>query len=240
MKFEFNVDDSESFEGMNLRPELLCGIRGRGYERATATQERSIAPIVRGCNIVVQALPGSGKTTAFSIGVLQKLDLSGRGQGTQALIIVPYHEVGQHVLDVIAPLAKDFKTVKCHLFRGGVAVREDVARLEEEGGIHVVVSTPGRALALISRGALRVENLQIICIEEADEVLARGFREVLGDLFDRLPETIQLVVFSNLVMTSELLEFAKRFKDDLIHIAAAPRSPEQCPRRSDSVSASVL
>jgi len=155
---------------------------------------------------------GTGKTATFAIGILQRLDVE--LCQCQALVLAPTRELAQQIVKVIAALG-DFMKVKVHACVGGTAVREDQRILSE--GVHVVVGTPGRVYDMIQRRALRLESVQLFVLDEADEMLSRGFKEQIYNVFKFMPETIQCTIFSA-TMPLEVLDVTNKFMRDPIRI----------------------
>ncbi|TEB39410.1 DEAD-domain-containing protein [Coprinellus micaceus] len=197
---------------MDLKPELLRGIYAYGFERPSAIQQRAIVPVVKGHDVIAQAQSGTGKTATFSISILQQLDMSIKG--TQALILAPTRELAQQIQKVVIALG-DYMNIECHACVGGTNVREDMAKLQE--GVHVVVGTPGRVFDMINRRALRTDNIKIFCLDEADEMLSRGFKDQIYEVFQLLPQDTQVVLLSA-TMPAEVLEVTKKFMRDPVRI----------------------
>jgi len=168
--------------------------------------------VVKGHDVIAQAQSGTGKTATFSISILQKLDFSIKG--TQALILAPTRELAQQIQKVVIALG-DYMNVECHACVGGTNVREDMAKLQE--GVHVVVGTPGRVYDMINRRALRTDNIKLFCLDEADEMLSRGFKDQIYELFQLLPQDTQVVLLSA-TMPADVLEVSKKFMRDPIRI----------------------
>ncbi|QRV90135.1 DEAD/DEAH box helicase [Ceratobasidium sp. AG-Ba] len=202
----------DNFDNMELRAELLRGVYAYGFERPSAIQQRAIVPVVKGHDVIAQAQSGTGKTATFSISILQKLDLSIKG--TQALILAPTRELAQQIQKVVVALG-DYMNIECHACVGGTNVREDMAKLRE--GVHVVVGTPGRVFDMIGRGALNPNTIKIFCLDEADEMLSRGFTEQIYNVFQLLPADTQVVLLSA-TMPADVLEVTKKFMRDPIRI----------------------
>lgn len=169
-------------------------------------------PVVKGHDVIAQAQSGTGKTATFSISILQKLDMSVKA--TQALILAPTRELAQQIQKVVVALG-DYLNVECHACIGGTNVREDIQKLQE--GCHVVVGTPGRVFDMINRRAFKTDHMKIFCLDEADEMLARGFREQIYDVFQLLPQDTQVVLLSA-TMPADVLEVTKKFMRDPIRI----------------------
>ena len=202
----------ESFDAMNLREELLRGIYGYGYEKPSAIQQRAIMPIIQGRDCIAQAHLYSGKAVTFSVSILQSINTQTRQ--CQALVLAPTRELAQQIVKVVLALG-DFMQIKVHGCIGGTAVRDDIQTLRS--GVHVVVGTPGPCFDMIQRQALRMDDLKIFCLDEADEMLGRGFKEQIYDIFKFLPETIQVALFSA-TMPLEVLEVTQKFMRDPVRI----------------------
>ncbi|KAG0072181.1 translation initiation factor eIF4A [Linnemannia elongata] len=202
----------DNFDNMNLSPELLRGIYAYGFERPSTIQQRAILPVIKGHDVIAQAQSGTGKTATFSISALQKLDLS--NPQCQALILAPTRELAQQIQKVVIALG-DFMKVQCHACIGGTNVREDMKILE--AGAQVVVGTPGRVFDMINRGALKTDHMKMFILDEADEMLSRGFKDQIYDVFQRLPPSTQVVLLSA-TMPAEVMEVTTKFMRDPIRI----------------------
>jgi translation initiation factor 4A len=210
---ESNWDEiTESFDGMDLREDLLRGVFAYGFETPSAIQQRAIKPILLNHDTIAQAQSGTGKTATFAISALQKLDLSTRS--CQALILSPTRELAQQTQKVIESLG-DYMGAKVHACVGGTAVRDDIRTLQE--GVHIVVGTPGRVFDMINRRALRMETVGLFILDEADEMLSRGFKDQIYEVFKFLPDKVQVALFSA-TMPLDVLEVTSRFMRDPIRI----------------------
>ena len=200
-----------SFDDMPLHQNLLRGIYSYGFEKPSAIQQRAIAPFIRGGDIIAQAQSGTGKTGAFSIGLLQRLDF--RHRGVQGLVLSPTRELAIQTYDVISKIGLyvsggDNTAPFCQTFVGGTLVKDDIKKLA--AGVIVAVGTPGRVADLIKRGALRTDSLRVLVLDEADEMLSQGFSEQIYDIFKFLPKDIQVALFSA-TMPQEVLDITKKF-----------------------------
>lgn len=209
----FNDDASEvrvipSFDDMPLHQNLLRGIYSYGFEKPSAIQQRAIAPFIRGGDIIAQAQSGTGKTGAFSIGLLQRVDF--RHRNLQALILSPTRELAQQTHSVISQIGEYMSDVEgfAHTFVGGTRVQEDLKKLQ--AGVIVAVGTPGRISDVIKRGALRTDSLRVLVLDEADEMLSQGFSDQIYEIFKFLPKDIQVALFSA-TMPEDVLELTKKF-----------------------------
>ncbi|KAL0274441.1 UNVERIFIED_CONTAM: hypothetical protein PYX00_006864 [Menopon gallinae] len=195
----------DNFDDMGLKEELLRGIYAYGFEKPSAIQQRAIIPCIKGNDVIAQAQSGTGKTATFSISILQQIDP--KANYCQALILAPTRELAQQIQKVVIALG-DFMSANCHACIGGTNVREDILKLER--GVHVVVGTPGRVYDMISRGSLRTNHIKIFVLDEADEMLSRGFKDQIHDVFKTLPKDVQVILLSA-TMTNEVLEVSKFF-----------------------------
>merc|ERR1712001_183478 len=202
----------ENFDDMNLREELLRGIYAYGFEKPSAIQQRAIVPCVKGLDVIAQAQSGTGKTATFSIAILEKIDTGLRE--CQALILAPTRELAQQIQKVVMSLG-DYMGAQCHACIGGTSVREDMRKLDV--GQHIVVGTPGRVFDMISRKVLRPNDIKQFVLDEADEMLSRGFKDQIYDVFRHLNQEIQVILLSA-TMPAEVLEVTTRFMRDPIRI----------------------
>jgi len=202
----------DAFDDMSLREDLLRGIYAYGFEKPSAIQQRAILPCIGGRDVIAQAQSGTGKTATFSISILEKLDLS--LNRTQALVLAPTRELAQQIQKVVLALG-DYLKAECHACIGGTAVRDDLKKLEQ--GPHVVVGTPGRVFDMINRKAFLTDHIKMFVLDEADEMLSRGFKEQIYDVFRFMPNEIQVVLLSA-TMPADVLEVTQRFMRDPIRI----------------------
>ncbi|KJE91539.1 eukaryotic initiation factor 4A-III [Capsaspora owczarzaki ATCC 30864] len=206
------VDIVTDFAQMNLKPELLQGIYAYGFEQPSAIQQRAIRPILKGRDVIAQAQSGTGKTATFSISALNCVEPATRE--TQALVLSPTRELAQQIQKVVLALG-DYMGVQCHACIGGVSVAEDIKKLDY--GQHVVSGTPGRVFDMIKRRHLRTRNIKMLILDEADEMLSRGFKEQIYDIYRYLPPTTQVVIVSA-TLPHEVLEITTKFMTDPIRI----------------------
>jgi translation initiation factor 4A len=202
----------EQFDQMNLREPLLRGIYGYGFERPSAIQQRAIKPCILGHDVIAQAQSGTGKTATFAISILQQLDMESKD--CQALILAPTRELAQQIQKVVLALG-DYMGISCHACIGGTNVRDDIKRLET--GVQIVVGTPGRVYDMLNRSALRSKSIKMFVLDEADEMLSRGFKEQIYDVFTTMPQNIQVILLSA-TMPSDVLEVTTKFMNDPIKI----------------------
>ena len=143
-----------------------------GFEKPSAIQQRGIVPFCKGLDVIQQAQSGTGKTATFCSGILQQLDYN--VTECQALVLAPTRELAQQIEKVMRALG-DYLGVKVHACVGGTSVREDQRILSS--GVHVVVGTPGRVFDMLRRQSLRPDYIKMFVLDEADEMLSRGFKD---------------------------------------------------------------
>jgi ATP-dependent RNA helicase len=219
-KLEFDIETSgksevkiyPTFESMGLKEELIRGVFGYGFEKPSAIQQRAIVPIITGRDVIAQAQSGTGKTATFSIGILQSIDT--KNKETQALVLSPTRELAQQIQKVCLALG-DYLSVSVHSCIGGKSVGDDIRKLEL--GVQVVSGTPGRVFDMISRRSLRPRNIKMLILDEADEMLSRGFKEQIYDIYRYLPPATQIVLVSA-TMTPDVLAMTKKFMSDPVRI----------------------
>uniref|UniRef100_F1KY60 Eukaryotic initiation factor 4A n=1 Tax=Ascaris suum TaxID=6253 RepID=F1KY60_ASCSU len=202
----------ESFDDMNLKEDLLRGVYAFGFEKPSAIQQRAIVPCCMKRDVIAQAQSGTGKTATFSVSVLQNIDES--IPEVQALVMAPTRELAQQIQKVMVSLG-EYMGVKCHACIGGTNVRDDQRKLES--GVHIVVGTPGRVNDMIQRQSLQTSAIKMFVLDEADEMLSRGFKDQIYEVFKCMPNDVQVVLLSA-TMPAEVLEVTNRFMNDPVRI----------------------
>ncbi|KAK2195341.1 bifunctional ATP-dependent RNA helicase eIF4A [Babesia duncani] len=203
---ESNYDEVvDSFEALKLNEDLLRGIYSYGFERPSAIQQRGIKPIIENYDTIGQAQSGTGKTATFSIAALQIINYN--IMSCQTLILAPTRELAQQIQKVVLALG-DYLKVQCHACVGGTVVRDDIHKLK--AGVHMVVGTPGRVYDMIDKKALLTDKIRLFILDEADEMLSRGFKGQIHEVFKRMPPDVQVALFSA-TMPNEILELTTKF-----------------------------
>jgi len=197
----------ETFDDMNLNTKLVRGIYGYGFEKPSSIQQRAIVPCIKGMDVIAQAQSGTGKTATFAISILQGIDTSIKS--VQALVLAPTRELANQIIKVITALG-DYMDVECYACIGGTNVRKEIGMLKENG-YQVIVGTPGRVLDMIAnRRAINASTIKMFVLDEADEMLSKGFKDGIYDIFRELPGEIQVILLSA-TMPDEVLDVTKRF-----------------------------
>jgi len=202
----------DSFDDLDLQEGLLRGIYSYGFEKPSAIQQRAIRPVLDGRDTIGQAQSGTGKTATFVIGALQRIDYGLKA--CQTLILAPTRELANQIHKVVLALG-DYLKVKAHVCIGGTSVRDDIDILRS--GQHVVVGTPGRVFDMVSKRHLRIDDLLTFVCDEADEMLSRGFKDQIYDIFKTLPPNVQVCLFSA-TMPPEILDMTTKFMRDAVRI----------------------
>ena len=204
-----NWDETvETFDELNLKSELLRGIYGYGFEKPSAIQQKAILPIIKQRDVIAQAQSGTGKTAAFAIGSLQLVDAT--KDEIQCLVLSPTRELAQQTSIVYQFLGECLK-VKVTLLIGGTKVGADLDKLRE--GPQVLVGSPGRVLDLIRRKQISLAYLQTFILDEADEMLSKGFIDNIKEIISLIPTTTKILLFSA-TMPKEIVEITTKFMKD--------------------------
>jgi ATP-independent RNA helicase DbpA len=183
---------SPSFSTLPLSPEELANIESLGFKGMTPIQAQSLPAILEGKDLLAQAKTGSGKTAAFSIGLLHKLET--KSYRTQALILCPTRELADQVSKETRLLARAIPNTKLTTLCGGKPMGPQLTSLEHHP--HIVVGTPGRILNHLERGTLKLDGLQTLVLDEADRMLDMGFYEDIMRIIDYTPSHRQTLLFS--------------------------------------------
>jgi ATP-dependent RNA helicase DeaD len=193
------------FAALGLRPEIVDVLASLGYEAPTPIQEKTIPLLLAGRDVIGQAQTGTGKTAAFALPILEKIDPKKRA--TQALVLTPTRELAMQVAEAVHSYAAKMEHVSVIPVYGGAPIVPQLKRLER--GAHVVVGTPGRLIDHLDRGSLDLSNVRIVVLDEADEMLKMGFIEDMEKILGALPAERQTALFSA-TMQDEVLRIAKR------------------------------
>ncbi|HSK55511.1 MAG TPA: DEAD/DEAH box helicase [Jiangellales bacterium] len=188
------AEGGASFADLDLRPELLAALTGLGYEEPTPIQREAIPLLVEGRDLLGQAATGTGKTAAFALPLLQQLDRrEGSGPNPYGLVLVPTRELAVQVSEAVHRYGLELGARVLPVY-GGAPIGRQIRSLER--GVDVVVATPGRAMDLMGRRSLRLDDLRVVVLDEADEMLDMGFAEDIEAILEETPEARQTVLFS--------------------------------------------
>jgi translation initiation factor 4A len=212
---ETNLESTENeeikvfpkWDDFDLDDNILRGIYSRGFENPSQIQQTAIMPIIEKKDVIAQAPSGTGKTGAFTISSLQRIDLS--SNTTQILILAPTHELVKQIYDVISSIGSMMDGLKIKLLVGGTSVSDDANELRNNVP-HVIVGSVGRVSDMIRRRNIQTKDIKLFVLDEADEMLSGGFIENIRDLFSTFKEDIQTAIFSA-TLPREILELTERF-----------------------------
>lgn len=183
---------TSDFHSTGLQPELLDSLQSLGYETMTPIQASSLPPILGGKDVVAQAKTGSGKTAAFGLGLLQKLDV--KTFRIQSLVLCPTRELADQVARELRRLARAIHNVKILNLCGGMPIGPQIGSLQH--GAHIIVGTPGRVEDHLRKRTLDLEHLSLLVLDEADRMLDMGFQQSLDAILTHVPARRQTLLFS--------------------------------------------
>ncbi|MFP5247226.1 MAG: DEAD/DEAH box helicase, partial [Thermoanaerobaculia bacterium] len=194
-----------TFSQLGLRSELVEALTNLGYEAPTPIQARTIPLVLSGRDLIGQAQTGTGKTAAFALPILEKIDP--QRKETQALVLAPTRELAMQVAEAIHSYSVKLGHVSVLPVYGGAPIVPQLKRLER--GAQVVVGTPGRLIDHLDRGSLNLSNVRMIVLDEADEMLKMGFVEEVEKILASAPAERQIALFSA-TMPDEVMRIARR------------------------------
>ncbi|MCL2388887.1 MAG: DEAD/DEAH box helicase, partial [Elusimicrobia bacterium] len=201
------------FEQLDLSPEILKAVKDMGFEEATPIQSLAIPKMMQGADIIAQAQTGTGKTAAFGVPILEKIDNTRKD--TQVIILCPTRELAIQVSEEIRLLAKYKKGINIVPVYGGQPITRQMAALAR--GAQIIVGTPGRVIDHIERRTLKLDCAQTVVLDEADEMLDMGFRDDIELILKSVPSERQTVFFSA-TMPKEILDLTDRYQREPIRV----------------------
>jgi ATP-independent RNA helicase DbpA len=184
--------NTTSFSNLTLSPALLANLDALGYLQMTPIQAQSLPVILEGRDLIAQAKTGSGKTAAFGIGILHRMNPT--YFAIQALVLCPTRELADQVSNELRRLARFADNIKVLTLCGGAPMRPQIASLEH--GAHIVVGTPGRIRDHIGRGSINLATVQTLVLDEADRMVDMGFYEEIAGIVSACPARRQTLMFS--------------------------------------------
>lgn len=196
-----------NWDDFDFDDNILRGIYSHGFEKPSQIQQTAILPILEKHDVIAQAPSGTGKTGAFTISSLQRLDLS--SNTTQVLILAPTHELVKQIYGVITSVGSMLEGLKIKLLVGGTSVSDDAYELRNNTP-HVIVGSVGRVNDMMRRGNIQTKDIRLFVLDEADEMLSGGFIDNIKQMFVTFGEDIQTAIFSA-TLPKEILELTDRF-----------------------------
>ena len=195
------------FEDLGLCPEIMKAVKNMGFEEASPIQAKAIPAMLEGKDIIGQAQTGTGKTAAFGIPLLEKIDP--KNKKLQAIVLCPTRELAIQVAEEIRNLAKYMHAIKVLPIYGGQEIVKQIRSLKS--GTQLISGPPGRVMDHMRRKTVKMENVHTVVLDEADEMLNMGFREDIETILEGVPEERQTVLFSA-TMPKPILDITKRFQ----------------------------
>ncbi len=206
------------FSELGLSPELLKAIDRLGFEEASPIQTAAIPPILAGRDVIGQSSTGSGKTAAFAIPAVERVDA--RDRSVQVLVLCPTRELAVQVAEEVAKLSLFKRGVQAVPIFGGQSYERQFRALH--AGVQIVIGTPGRVIDHLERRTLKLDGLRMLVLDEADRMLDMGFREDIERVLERAPDQRQILFFSA-TMPRAIQELIRRFSRDPAWIRIEPR-----------------
>ena len=198
-----------------LNPQLLRGIYAYNFEKPSYIQQKSILSILKGNDVIAQAQSGTGKTGAFGVATLQRIDSTVQ-KDVQALILAPTRELAKQIMEVVTGLGSQMPGLKVQLLIGGTSTDEDAKMLKTEMP-QIVVGCPGRVYDMIRRKYINAKQIKMLVLDEADEMLSVGFKDQIYNIFQYLHNDIQVCLFSA-TMPVELHKLTEKFMRNPVKI----------------------
>ena len=197
-----------SFEDLNINDDLLRGIYSYGFEKPSNIQYKSLPIFNSGKDMIAQSQSGTGKTGAFSVGVLNNIDTNLKK--TQYIILTPTHELAKQIYSVVENLGARMDISICKVI-GKTNINNSIRELQKEP--QIIVATPGRLFDMINKRHIFTDNIKTLVIDEADEMLSSGFMEVLQNIIRCMPKICQMCLFSA-TMPQEIVELTEHFMNN--------------------------
>jgi ATP-dependent RNA helicase DeaD len=200
--------ENSGFKELHLSKEMQKAITDMGFEEATPIQAQSIPYMLEGKDVIGQAQTGTGKTAAFGIATLERIDPQNRG--LQAVILCPTRELAIQVAEELKKLSKYKRGIEILPVYGGQPIDRQIRALRQ--GVQVIIGTPGRVMDHLDRRTLKMDGVKIIILDEADEMLDMGFREDIEIIMRKIPKERQTILFSA-TMSRPILDLTKKYQN---------------------------
>lgn len=198
-----------TFADLNVSEEILQAVTEMGFVHPSPIQAEAIPPILDGRDVIGQAQTGTGKTAAFGIPAIEMIDVSERHP--QVLVLCPTRELALQVADEVRKLSKFKRGIRVESIYGGDSIERQIKSLKS--GVHIVIGTPGRVMDHMERRTLKLENIKMMILDEADEMLDMGFRDDIESILEDMPEERQTILFSA-TMSKPIMTITQRFQKD--------------------------
>ena len=209
------------FSSLGLQPGLLKNLGSLGYEQMTPIQSLSLPAILESKDVIGQGKTGSGKTAAFGLGLLHKLNV--KSYKVQSIVLCPTRELADQVAAEIRKLARAIHNIKILTLCGGAPFGPQIGSLEH--GAHIVVGTPGRIEEHLRKKTLKLDHVEILVLDEADRMLDMGFQDAIDDIVEKIPTNRQTLLFSA-TYPQEIEDVAERVMQNPL-VVEAPSTHEE-------------
>jgi translation initiation factor 4A len=209
-----------SWDELDLSPELLRGVYAYGFEKPSPIQSKAIYPILQGLDIIAQSQSGTGKTGSFTIGALSKIVIS--DNSNQVLIMVPTHELAHQITTVIRGLSTMMTGIRIKTIVGGSSIDDDANEMRKNPP-HIIVGCPGRVCDMVRRQHINANQLKLVILDEADEMLSSGFKEQVYNTFKYLNRNVQIALFSA-TLPDNILQITNKFMKNPVKISVKTES----------------
>lgn len=214
------MSDPISFNSLPLPGEILSAVTEMGFKNPTPIQAATIPDLMDGHDVMAQAQTGTGKTAAFALPILSKIDL--KLKKTQAIIIAPTRELAIQVAEAFQAYGKNLKGLNVVPIYGGQGYQTQLKALRD--GAHIVVGTPGRVMDHMRRGTLKMDSLKTVVLDEADEMLRMGFIDDIKWIMESIPQEHQTALFSA-TLPKPIMRIAENYLNNPKRIAIAGAKP---------------
>ena len=215
---EENLEAKLRFDESGIHPDILRAVHEMGFEVMTPIQEQSVPVLLEGKDIIGQAQTGTGKTAAFAIPMIQKINPEIKRP--QGIILCPTRELAMQAAEEIRRLSKYMYGVKVLPVYGGQDIGKQIRALSQ--GVQIIVGTPGRVMDHLRRHTIKTAEVKMIVLDEADEMLDMGFREDIETVLSDMPEEHQMALFSA-TMPQAILEIAGTYQQNAVYIRVTPK-----------------
>ena len=207
-----------SFDSLGLQAELLRAVGEQGYTQPTPVQLKAIPAVLAGRDLMASAQTGTGKTAAFTLPLLQKLNEHTGPRKLRALILTPTRELAAQVHENLRAYGRHLNLKSLEVF-GGVNINPQIDKLRR--GVDVLIATPGRLIDHLERGTMRLDSIEMLVLDEADRMLDMGFRPAIERILKHVPKKRQTLLFSA-TFSAEITKLAQRFLTDPLRVETAP------------------
>ena len=213
-----NMNDAVRYEDAPIDERIIRAVQEMGFEVMTPIQQQAIPALLEGRDVLGQAQTGTGKTAAFGIPMIQRIDPE--AEGVQCIILCPTRELAIQAADELRKFAKFMHGIKILPIYGGQDITKQIRSLR--GNVSIIVGTPGRVMDHMRRHTLQLDHIKAIVLDEADEMLNMGFREDIETILKEIPKEHQTALFSA-TMPKPILDITHTYQKDAVHVKVAAK-----------------